>query len=250
MDAWAEVKFDERGLVPVIAQDAVDGRVLMLAWANQEALAETLATGRGVYFSRSRQKLWRKGEESGNVQLVREVRLDCDGDAVLYVVEQVGGIACHTGRQSCFFRRWDGHNWTIADPVLKDPNVMYHHEAAPLEPVSPQPGKPLTYANPAYRKITPQVAHEWLAKKPPLLLDVREPEEFASCHVAGAVNVPLSLLKQGKGLEVITDPHACILVQCRSGVRSEEAAKILIDAGCTDVCNIYGTLQWPYELVK
>ena len=100
--SWLEsVKFNDKGLVPVIAQDAQSGRVLMLAWANAEALEETVRTGRGVYFSRSRGKLWRKGEESGNVQLVREVRLDCDGDAVLYKVEQVGGIACHTGRRRC-----------------------------------------------------------------------------------------------------------------------------------------------------
>ena len=95
-----EVVFNETGLVPVITQDAQSGRVLMLAWANREALAETISTGRGVYFSRSRGKLWRKGEESGNIQ-GSEVRLDCDGDAVLYVVTQVGGMACHTGRENC-----------------------------------------------------------------------------------------------------------------------------------------------------
>lgn len=120
-----EIAFDERGLVPVIAQDAVGGRVLMVAWANREALAETAATGQAVYFSRSRARLWRKGEESGHRQRVREVRLDCDGDVVLYIVEQAGGIACHTGRESCFFRRLDGDAWRTVDPVLKDPELIY-----------------------------------------------------------------------------------------------------------------------------
>lgn len=124
--SWVdEVKFDERGLVPVITQNAADNRVLMLAWANREALLETVRTGQAVYFSRSRSRLWRKGEESGNVQLVREVRMDCDADAVLYRVEQVGGIACHTGRESCFFKRLEADDWVVVDPVLKDPKVMY-----------------------------------------------------------------------------------------------------------------------------
>ncbi len=120
-----EVAFDERGLVTVIAQDAASRRVLMVAWANRDALAETAATGQAVYFSRSRGKLWRKGEESGHRQQVREVRLDCDGDVVLYLVEQAGGIACHTGRESCFFRRLDRDIWRIVDPVLKDPELIY-----------------------------------------------------------------------------------------------------------------------------
>ena len=121
--SWLEsVKFNDKGLVPVIAQDAQSGRVLMLAWANAEALEETV---RGVYFSRSRGKLWRKGEESGNVQLVREVRLDCDGDAVLYKVEQVGGMACHTGRESCFYRRLEGGDWRTVDPVIVPPEKLY-----------------------------------------------------------------------------------------------------------------------------
>ncbi|MGE5339120.1 MAG: phosphoribosyl-AMP cyclohydrolase [Gemmatimonadota bacterium] len=120
-----EVAFDERGLVTVIAQDAASHRVLMVAWANREALAETAATGQAVYFSRSRGRLWRKGEESGHRQQVREVRLDCDGDVVLYLVEQAGGIACHTGRESCFFRRLDGDVWCTVDPVLKDPELIY-----------------------------------------------------------------------------------------------------------------------------
>lgn len=124
--SWLEsVKFNDKGLVPVIAQDAQSGRVLMLAWANAEALEETVRTRRGVYFSRSRGKLWRKGEESGNVQLVREVRLDCDGDAVLYKVEQVGGMACHTGRESCFYRRLEGGVWRTVDPVIVPPEKLY-----------------------------------------------------------------------------------------------------------------------------
>jgi phosphoribosyl-AMP cyclohydrolase len=120
-----EVSFDERGLVPVIAQDAGSGRILMVAWANREALAETAATAQAVYFSRSRQRLWRKGEESGHRQRVLEVRLDCDGDVVLYRVEQAGGIACHTGRESCFFRRLEDGTWRTVDPVLKDPETIY-----------------------------------------------------------------------------------------------------------------------------
>ena len=124
--SWLEsVKFNDKGLVPVIAQDAQSGRVLMLAWANAEALEETVRTGRGVYFSRSRGKLWRKGEESGNVQLVREVRLDCDGDAVLYKVEQVGGMACHNGRESCFYRRLEEGDWRTVDPVIVPPEKLY-----------------------------------------------------------------------------------------------------------------------------
>lgn len=124
--SWLEsVKFNDKGLVPVIAQDAESGRVLMLAWASAEALEETVRTGRGVYFSRSRGKLWRKGEESGNVQLVREVRLDCDGDAVLYKVHQVGGMACHTGRESCFYRRLEEGGWRTVDPVIVPPEKLY-----------------------------------------------------------------------------------------------------------------------------
>jgi phosphoribosyl-AMP cyclohydrolase len=120
-----EVHFDDRGLVTVVAQDAGHGRVLMVAWANAEALAETVAGGRAVYYSRSRGRLWRKGEESGHVQRVREVRLDCDGDVVLYVVEQEGGIACHTGRASCFYRVLGDGRWQTVDPVLEDPELVY-----------------------------------------------------------------------------------------------------------------------------
>jgi phosphoribosyl-AMP cyclohydrolase len=128
--AWlADVEFDENGLIPAIAQDAENGQILMVAWMNSESLAETAATGRAVYWSRSRKRLWRKGEESGHAQLVRELRLDCDGDVVLLKVEQQGGIACHTGRASCFYRRLDGEGaqagWTTVDPVLKDPELIY-----------------------------------------------------------------------------------------------------------------------------
>ncbi len=125
-DGWLEaVRWNEAGLVPAIAQDAASGRVLMVAWMNRDALAETVATGRAVYWSRSRGRLWRKGEESGNVQRVREVRLDCDGDVILLQVEQAGGVACHTGRESCFYRVLrDGH-WETVEPVLRDPAEMY-----------------------------------------------------------------------------------------------------------------------------
>lgn len=127
---WLDsVVFDAAGLVPAIAQDASTGTVLMVAWMNREALAETAATGRAVYWSRSRNKLWRKGEESGHVQVVHELRLDCDGDVILLKVEQIGGIACHTGRQSCFFQRLEGTpdqaRWETTDPVLKDPELIY-----------------------------------------------------------------------------------------------------------------------------
>lgn len=120
-----EVRFDPQGLVPVLAQDEASGRVLMVAWANAEALEETARTGQAVYWSRSRGKLWRKGEDSGHRQAVREMRLDCDGDVVLYTVSQAGGIACHTGRESCFYRRLDGADWVTVDPVLKDPELIY-----------------------------------------------------------------------------------------------------------------------------
>ena len=121
----ADVHFDAQGLVPVIAQDAASGRVLMMAWANAEALAETATSGQAVYFSRSRGRLWRKGEESGHRQVVAELRLDCDGDVVLYAVSQAGGIACHTGRESCFYRRLQDGGWQAVDPVLKDPELIY-----------------------------------------------------------------------------------------------------------------------------
>ncbi|MGA0342815.1 MAG: phosphoribosyl-AMP cyclohydrolase [Arenicellales bacterium] len=120
-----EIKWTSDGLVPAIAQEAVSGRVLMVAWMNREALLETANTGRGVYWSRSRAKLWRKGEESGNVQKVSEIRLDCDQDVILLQIEQVGGIACHTGRHSCFYQRLENGEWSTVDPVLKDPKEMY-----------------------------------------------------------------------------------------------------------------------------
>lgn len=120
-----EIAFDAQGLVPVIAQDAASARVLMVAWANREAIAETAQSRQAVYWSRSRARLWRKGEESGHRQHVLEVRLDCDGDVVLYRVEQAGGMACHTGRESCFFRVLDGDVWQTVDPVLKDPELIY-----------------------------------------------------------------------------------------------------------------------------
>lgn len=124
----AELAFDHNGLIPAIAQDAQSGTVLMMAWMNAEAVAETVRTGRAVYYSRSRQRLWRKGEESGHVQIIREIRLDCDADVLLLKVTQEGGIACHTGRESCFFRRLDetdGAHWTTIDPVLKNPAEIY-----------------------------------------------------------------------------------------------------------------------------
>ncbi len=120
-----EIHWNPDGLVPVIAQDADSGIVLMLAWANRESLEATRAGGRAVYWSRSRGRLWRKGESSGHEQVVREIRLDCDGDTVLLRVEQKGGIACHTGRRDCFFRRMDGARWNTVEPVLKDPREIY-----------------------------------------------------------------------------------------------------------------------------
>ncbi len=125
MDWLDAVHWDDAGLVPAIAQDAVSGDVLMVAWMNREALQQTASSGEAVYWSRSRGKLWHKGEESGHLQKVREVRLDCDGDVILLKVEQVGGIACHTGRVRCFFRRLEQGDWVETDPVLKDPTDIY-----------------------------------------------------------------------------------------------------------------------------
>jgi phosphoribosyl-AMP cyclohydrolase len=126
---WLDaVKWSADGLVPAIAQDAASGKVLTLAWMNREALARTAATGEAHYWSRSRRSLWRKGESSGHVQKVRELRLDCDSDAVLLVVEQVGGIACHTGRERCFYQRLEDGRWVSVDPVLKDPRAIYGHD--------------------------------------------------------------------------------------------------------------------------
>ncbi len=131
MNDWLDaVKWDAHGLVPAIAQDAANGEILMVAWMNREALEETARTLRGVYWSRSRQALWRKGEESGHVQHVSEIRLDCDNDVVLLKIEQIGGIACHTGRRSCFFQKLEadvstGNVWVVTAPVLKNPDEIY-----------------------------------------------------------------------------------------------------------------------------
>ena len=125
MSALDAIAWNEHGLVPAIAQDFVSGQVLTLAWMNQNALKASIQEGRAVYWSRSRQRLWRKGEQSGHVQRVREIRLDCDGDAVLLLVEQVGGIACHTGRARCFYRLLAGDEWRETDAVLRDPAAIY-----------------------------------------------------------------------------------------------------------------------------
>jgi len=125
-----EIRWDERGLIPVIAQETATGDVLMFAWMNREALQETAESGRAVYFSRTRSRLWRKGEESGHVQAVHDIRLDCDNDVILLKVSQLGqesgpAIACHTGRHSCFFHRYENGQWRVAEPVLKDPQTIY-----------------------------------------------------------------------------------------------------------------------------
>jgi phosphoribosyl-AMP cyclohydrolase len=124
--AWLnKVKWNDDGLVPVIAQEAQTGKVLMFAWMNRAALERTVAGGEAVYWSRSRRKLWHKGEESGHVQKVQDLRLDCDEDVILLTVEQVGGIACHTGRHNCFFQKFEDGKWIVADPVIKDPKDIY-----------------------------------------------------------------------------------------------------------------------------
>ncbi|WP_120994772.1 phosphoribosyl-AMP cyclohydrolase [Stutzerimonas urumqiensis] len=120
-----EINWNAEGLVPAIAQDHRSGRILMMAWMNREALALTADEGRAIYWSRSRGKLWRKGEESGHVQKLHELRLDCDADVVVLMVEQLGRIACHTGRESCFYRVYRDGDWHTVDPVLKDPTVIY-----------------------------------------------------------------------------------------------------------------------------
>lgn len=123
-----EIHWDAQGLVPVIAQEAETGDVLMFAWMNREALLRTAELGQAVYWSRSRNRLWHKGEESGHIQKVHEIRLDCDEDVVLLKVTQLGhepGIACHTGRHSCFFKRYDNGAWSTVEPVLKDPHHIY-----------------------------------------------------------------------------------------------------------------------------
>ena len=122
-----KIRWDENGLVPVIAQEAATGDILMFAWMNRDALARTVELGEAVYWSRSRKKLWHKGEESGHTQKVLEMRLDCDEDVVLLKIEQKGGIACHTGRHSCFFQKFDGEleDWQAVEPVLQDPDTIY-----------------------------------------------------------------------------------------------------------------------------
>ncbi len=125
-DAWLEqIKWTEQGLVPVIAQDAESGKVLMLAWMNHESLHLTVKEGRAIYWSRSRKKLWRKGEESGHVQKIKDIRLDCDNDVILLAVEQLGGIACHTGREACFYQQLQDNTWVTVEAVLKDPKEIY-----------------------------------------------------------------------------------------------------------------------------
>ena len=126
MSDWLDaIKWDADGLIPAIAQDHKTQRVLMMAWMNRESLQLTVNEGGAIYWSRSRGKLWRKGEESGHVQKLHELRLDCDADVIILMVEQLGGIACHTGRQSCFYRVYDNASWKIVEPVLKDPAAIY-----------------------------------------------------------------------------------------------------------------------------
>eukprot|EP01155_Anaeramoeba_flamelloides_P012398 Anaeramoba_flamelloidesa331788_13.p1 GENE.a331788_13~~a331788_13.p1 ORF type:complete len:133 (-),score=16.09 a331788_13:156-554(-) len=125
-----QIKWDEKGLVPAIAQDHQSGRVLMVAWMNEESLRLTVEEGRAIYWSRSRNRLWRKGEESGHVQKLHELRLDCDGDVILLSVEQLGAIACHTGRESCFYRVLrNGSEWEIVDEVRRNPDEIYTKKA-------------------------------------------------------------------------------------------------------------------------
>jgi phosphoribosyl-AMP cyclohydrolase len=129
MSAWLdEISFNDAGLVPAIAIDADSKDVLMMAWMNESAVKETVATGIATYWSRSRGKLWRKGESSGHSQEVKEVRLDCDGDVLTLLVNQLGGIACHTGRKSCFYRKLEDGVWQAVDPVLKSPEEIYGNE--------------------------------------------------------------------------------------------------------------------------
>ena len=123
---WLDkIKWTADGLVPVIAQEVSTGKVLMMAWMNREALALTVQEGRAIYWSRSRNKLWRKGEESGHVQVLKDIRLDCDNDVILLEVEQLGGIACHTGRHNCFYQQLQDDEWVAVEPVIKDPDTIY-----------------------------------------------------------------------------------------------------------------------------
>ena len=128
-ESWLnKVNWTHEGLVPVIVREDGSNDILMFAWMDREALRLTEETGHAVFWSRSRKKLWHKGEESGHVQLVKEIRLDCDEDVVLLTVEQIGGIACHTGRHSCFFQKLEGQQWVTDQPVIKDPEDIYRHE--------------------------------------------------------------------------------------------------------------------------
>ena len=125
-DAWLDdIKWTEDGLVPAIAQDHATGKLLMMAWMNRESLKLSVQEGRAIYWSRSRNKLWRKGEESGHVQRIKDIRLDCDNDVILLSVEQIGGIACHTGRERCFYKQLQGDRWVEVEPVIKDPQQIY-----------------------------------------------------------------------------------------------------------------------------
>ena len=125
-DAWLnKINWSADGLVPVIAQDEKSGKVLMVAWMNRDAVKLTVETGEAVYWSRSRKKIWHKGEESGHVQKVKAIYLDCDEDVILLTIEQMGGIACHTGRQSCFFNKLEGDQWVVVTPIIKDPTEIY-----------------------------------------------------------------------------------------------------------------------------
>ena len=127
MSEWLEqIKWNSDGLVPAIAQDYQSGRILMQAWVNRDSLLLSEQEQRAVYWSRSRQALWRKGESSGHIQRLHAISLDCDGDCIIFSVEQLGGIACHTGRQSCFFRELQAGQWQTTEPVLKDPDSIYH----------------------------------------------------------------------------------------------------------------------------
>lgn len=123
---WSEqLKWDENGLIPAIAQDENTGKILMFAWMNKETLQQTQTSGKATYWSRSRQKIWAKGEESGHSQIVKSIRTDCDKDVILLGIEQIGGIACHTGRESCFFHQLNEQQWQTTDPVIKDPSQIY-----------------------------------------------------------------------------------------------------------------------------
>ncbi len=126
MNAWLDdIKWDEDGLVPAIAQETGTGKILMMAWMNRESLELSVKEGRAIYWSRSRNKLWRKGEESGHVQTLKDIRLDCDNDVLLLEVEQIGGIACHTGRHNCFYKQLQDEKWVEVESVIKDPNEIY-----------------------------------------------------------------------------------------------------------------------------